>query len=87
MERDRAKKRRRQERTLKGDRPEDDDKARAPKAAKGGAIKRRDLLLSGTSLAAARFIETFKEFPPRQRPASFSVEQVMEVLRQPSGGG
>jgi arylsulfatase len=34
----------------------------------------------------ARFIETFKEFPPRQRPSSFSVDQVMELLRQPHGG-
>jgi arylsulfatase len=34
----------------------------------------------------ARFIETFKEFPPRQRPSSFGVEQVMEMLSQPEGG-
>ena len=33
-----------------------------------------------------RFIETFKEFPPRQRPSSFSVEQVMDLLNQPQGG-
>jgi len=33
-----------------------------------------------------RFIETFKEFPPRQRPSSFSVDQVMELLQQPQGG-
>jgi hypothetical protein len=29
---------------------------------------------------------TFKEFPPRQRPSSFSVEQVMDILSQPGGG-
>ena len=34
----------------------------------------------------ARFLETFKEFPPRQRPASFSVDQALEALKQ-SGGG
>src|SRR5262245_4412347 len=33
----------------------------------------------------ARFLETFKEFPPRQRPGSVSGEQVMEILKQPSG--
>jgi arylsulfatase A-like enzyme len=33
-----------------------------------------------------RFIETFKEFPPRQRPSSFSIDQVMDMLSQPSGG-
>jgi arylsulfatase len=33
----------------------------------------------------AQFLETFKEFPPRQKPASFSIDQVMEKL-QTSGG-
>jgi arylsulfatase len=33
----------------------------------------------------ARFLETFKEFPPRQKPASFSIDQVMEKL-QTAGG-
>jgi len=32
-----------------------------------------------------QFLETFKEFPPRQKPASFSIDQVMEKL-QDSGG-
>jgi arylsulfatase len=31
------------------------------------------------------FLKTFKEFPPRQKPASFSIDQVMERL-QSSGG-
>ncbi len=33
----------------------------------------------------ANFLETFKEFPPRQKPASFSIDQVMEKM-QTSGG-
>ena len=33
----------------------------------------------------AQFLKTFKEFPPRQKPASFSIDQVMEKL-QTSGG-
>ena len=33
----------------------------------------------------AKFLETFREFPPRQKPASFSIDQVMEKL-QTSGG-
>ncbi len=33
----------------------------------------------------ANFLMTFKEFPPRQRPASFSIDQVMEMLTTPSG--
>nr|NIP13666.1 sulfatase-like hydrolase/transferase [Pseudomonadales bacterium]NIX06955.1 sulfatase-like hydrolase/transferase [Pseudomonadales bacterium] len=31
----------------------------------------------------ARFLATFQEFPPRQKPASFSIDQVMEKLRPP----
>ncbi len=32
----------------------------------------------------AEFIATFKEFPPRQRPQSFSVDQIMEKMQQPT---
>jgi hypothetical protein len=28
-------------------------------------------------------LQSFREFPPRQRPGSFSVEQAMEMLRLP----
>ena len=30
----------------------------------------------------AQFIATFKEFPPRQKPSSFSVDQVMDTMQQ-----
>ncbi len=33
----------------------------------------------------AQFMKTFQEFPPRQKPASFSIDQVMEMLES-SGG-
>ncbi len=29
---------------------------------------------------AAQFLETFKEFPPRQEAASFTIDQVVEKL-------
>jgi arylsulfatase len=32
-----------------------------------------------------QFIGTFKEFPPRQTPSSFGVDQIMESLRRPGG--
>jgi arylsulfatase len=32
-----------------------------------------------------QFLSTFREFPPRQKPASFTIDQVMEKL-QTSGG-
>jgi len=35
----------------------------------------------GGQAIVAEFIATFKEFPPRQSPASFGVDQVMEKLR------
>jgi arylsulfatase len=33
----------------------------------------------------AKFLETFQEFPPRQKPASFSLDKVMETLVPPGG--
>jgi len=33
----------------------------------------------------ANFLATFKEYPPRQKAASFSLDQVMETLTTPSG--
>ena len=39
-----------------------------------------------TQALVAQFIGTFKEFPPRQTPSSFSVDQIMETLKRPQGG-
>ncbi len=33
-----------------------------------------------------KFIETFKEFPPRQKPASFGIDQALETLQQSASG-
>jgi hypothetical protein len=33
----------------------------------------------------ADFLQTFREFPPRQKPASFTIDQVMKLLEE-SGG-
>ena len=32
-----------------------------------------------------RWLATFKEFPPRQKPASFSLDQVMQKILDASG--
>ena len=32
-----------------------------------------------------QFLATFKEFPPRQKAASFSLDQVLEKLKSPAG--
>jgi arylsulfatase len=34
----------------------------------------------------AQFLETFKEFPPHQKPASFTIEQVMQMMMKGIGG-
>jgi arylsulfatase A-like enzyme len=34
--------------------------------------------------AVGKLLETFKEFPVRQKPPSFSVEEVMEKLQEPA---
>jgi arylsulfatase len=31
-----------------------------------------------------KWLASFKEFPIRQKPASFSIDQVMEKLQEPS---
>jgi arylsulfatase len=34
----------------------------------------------------SQFIATFKDFPPRQKPSSFSVDQIMSQLESAHGG-
>jgi hypothetical protein len=33
----------------------------------------------------AQWLQSFKEFPPRQKPASFSIDQVMKKLTSGAG--
>jgi arylsulfatase A-like enzyme len=49
-------------------------------------LLRRSFLVVPAQAIVGRFVATFKEFPPRQRPSSFSVDQVMDQLNKPSGG-
>jgi arylsulfatase len=42
--------------------------------------------LLGSQAATAKFLETFKEFPPSQRPASFTIDQAVEKMKQSLGG-
>jgi arylsulfatase A-like enzyme len=43
-------------------------------------------LLVPAQQVVGQFLSTFKEFPPRQKAASFSVDQVMEKLTEPAHG-
>ena len=45
----------------------------------------RAFLLVPAQAYVGRFLATFKEFPPRQKAASFSLDQVMEQLKSPGG--
>jgi arylsulfatase A-like enzyme len=49
-------------------------------------LLRRSFLVVPAQAIVSRFVETFKEFPPRQKPSSFSVDQIMEELKKPGGG-
>jgi arylsulfatase len=42
----------------------------------------------GAQFAVVKFLETFKEFPPAQRPGSFTVEDAHAKMSEaPSGAG
>ena len=44
-------------------------------------------LLVPAQAYVAQQIQSFKDFPPRQKPASFNLDRVMETLEDASGGG
>jgi arylsulfatase len=43
----------------------------------------RAFLVVPAQAAAARWLESFKEFPPRQKPASFNLDEVMRKMSEP----
>ena len=43
----------------------------------------RVYMLSPASAYVGQFIETFKDYPPRQKPGSFNLDRVLESLEQP----
>ena len=47
---------------------------------------RRVFLLVPAQVFVGKWISSFKEFPPRQKPASFSIEEVMRKLETNSAG-
>ncbi len=44
-------------------------------------------LLYGVQALVAQQIQSFRDFPPRQKPASFNLDRVLETLHDASGGG
>ena len=51
----------------------------------GLVIDNAYLVLAAQALVA-QFLETFKEFPPRQKAASFTIDQVMEKMENAASG-
>ena len=45
----------------------------------------RTFLMGPAQAYAARWLESFKEFPPRQKPGSFNLERVMEAITKGAG--
>src|SRR5574341_538399 len=45
----------------------------------------RIFLLVPAQAYVTQWLESFKDFPPRQKPASFSIDQVMEKLMEGAG--
>jgi arylsulfatase len=46
----------------------------------------RAFLVTPAQAYVRRFLESFKEFPQRQKAASFNLDDVVEQLEKPSGG-
>jgi arylsulfatase len=46
----------------------------------------RAFLIVPAQAIVAKFIDTFKDFPPRQKPSSFSVDEVLESMQRAHGG-
>jgi arylsulfatase len=47
----------------------------------------RAYLLVPAQAYVGQFLSTFKDYPPRQKPASFSLDKVLEKLQEGSGSG
>ena len=48
---------------------------------------RRDYIVFAINLVATKFAETFKDFPPMQKPNSFTIDDAIEKMRETAGGG
>lgn len=46
----------------------------------------RMFMIAPAGAYVAQWLQSFKEFPPRQKPGSFNLDRVMEAVSQPQGG-
>jgi arylsulfatase A-like enzyme len=47
----------------------------------------RMFLIAPAGGYVAKWVQSFREFPPRQKPGSFNLDRVMEAVSTPPGGG
>jgi arylsulfatase len=47
----------------------------------------RMFMLAPAGGYVAQWLQSFREFPPRQKPGSFNLDKVMEAMTKPQGGG
>jgi hypothetical protein len=45
---------------------------------------RNAFMIYGAQAIAAQFVALFKDFPPRQKPQSFNLDRIMELLQHPA---
>ncbi|HVH26773.1 MAG TPA: hypothetical protein VM818_08440 [Vicinamibacterales bacterium] len=45
-----------------------------------------DYIALAASIIIVPFLESFKEFPPRQKPGSFSLDQALQRMQEVSSG-
>ena len=45
-----------------------------------------DVVIGGRASGASAYLQSYKAFPPRQRPASFSIDQVIDKLETTTKG-
>jgi arylsulfatase len=47
----------------------------------------RMFLIAPAGGYVGQWLQSFKEFPPRQKPGSFNLDRVMEAVMSQNGGG
>ena len=52
----------------------------------GASRNRRDVLSPGAVAIVTPFLATFEEFPPRQKAASFTIDQALEKMQEAASG-
>jgi arylsulfatase len=60
-------------------------RAQYRRAAKiGSDLTIKGYLMYGAQAIAAAFVDSLKDYPPRQKPQSFNLDQILERLQRPA---